>query len=142
MGVNVVQNADGSMDLVGSDNAGLGFINAETEWLAASVDKVFFIAPRHMVVKSITARVETAGTDASAVTAVVKKAASGTAIASGTALHTGSINLKGTAATNQALTLSSTSTDLDIPAGTAIGIDFTGTLTAAAGVVVVSLAAA
>ena len=138
----IKQNDDGSMDLIGSDNAPLGFINAETEWLATSVGKSFFVANRHLIVKSITARVEAAGTDAGGVTAVVRKVPSGTAITSGTALHSGSINLKGTAATNQALTLSTTASDLSIPAGTAIAIDLTGTLTAATGTVTVSLAVA
>ena len=76
------------------------------------------------------------------VTAVIKKAASGTAITSGTALHSSSYNLKGTADTIQSLTLSTTASDLQIAAGTAIGIDFTGTLTAATGVVTITLAPA
>lgn len=80
-----------------------------------------------------------AGTDASAVTAVIKKAASGTAITSGTALHSSTYNLKGTADTVQTLTLSTTASDLRIDAGTAIGIDFTGTLTSATGVVTLLL---
>lgn len=107
------------------------------EWNAASVDKSSFVATRAYKVKAITARVTVAGTDTSAVTAAVKKASSGTAIASGTALHSGTINLKGTANTNQALTVSDD--DAVIAAGQAIGLDFTGTLTAATGVVTVEL---
>ena len=79
------------------------------------------------------------GSDGSAVTAVIKKAPSGTAIASGTALHTGSADLKGTINTNQALTLSATPADLVLAAGDAVGIDCTGTMTAARGVVTVTL---
>lgn len=136
--IKVVQ--DGvSAGLVGVDGGGGEFINIKSEWLASSVDKVFFVATRSYIVKAITARVEVAGTDASAVTASIKKVASGTAIASGTALHSGTVNLKGTAATNQALTLSTTAGVTLIPAGTAIGIDFTGTLTSATGVVTVAL---
>jgi hypothetical protein len=109
------------------------------EWNAASVDKSSFVATRAYRVQKITSRVTAAGTDASAVSAAVKKAPSGTAIASGTALHQGSIDLKGTANTNQALSLSTTTTDLAIAAGDAIGLDVTGTLTAATGVVSVEL---
>ena len=138
---NIIQNGK-DIDLRGTDNADLGFVPVNIVYNASSVDKTDFVANRAYRVKSITGRVEVAGTDGSAVTAVIKKAASGTAIASGTALHSSTFNLKGTAATNQALTLSTTDTDLDIPAGTAIGIDFTGTLTSATGVITVSLAPA
>lgn len=140
MGVNIKQNDDGSMGLQGKDLGEGGFVPINIEWLAASVDKIAFVATRAYTVKAITARVEVAGTDAGAVTASIKKAASATAIASGTALHSGTINLKGTAATNQSLTLSTTDTDLDIAAGDAIGIDFTGVLTAATGAVTITLA--
>lgn len=128
------------MGLQGTDLGDGGFEAIEIEWNASSVDKTSFVATRAYVVKAITSRVDQSGVDAGAVTASVKKAASGTAIASGTALHSGTINLKGTAATNQTLTLSTTKSDLEIPAGTAIGIDFTGVLTSATGVVTVTLA--
>jgi hypothetical protein len=83
--------------------------------------------------------VTVAGTDSGSVTAVVRKVSSGTAIASGTALHSGSFNLKGTADTNQTLTLSTTPSDLIVEAGQALAIDFTGTLTSATGVISVFL---
>lgn len=140
MTISIVQQDDGSLSLQGKDGTNVGAEFAETEYLAASVDKVFFTALRAMRVKAITGRVEAAGTDGGAVTAVVKKAASGTAIASGTALHSGTFNLKGTAATNQSLTLSTTSSDLDLAAGDSIGIDFTGVLTTATGIITVALA--
>lgn len=140
MTVSIVQTDDGSLSFEGKDGTKHGVEFAETEWLAASVDKVFFVATRAYRVKAITARVEAAGTDASAVTGTIKKVASGTAITSGTALHSSTINLKGTAATNQAMTLSTTDTDLNIDAGDAIGIDFAGVLTTATGVVTVALA--
>lgn len=105
----------------------------------APADTTFFTADRAYKVVKVTTRVDTAGTDGGAVTAAVKKAPSGTALASGTALHASTINLKGTAATNQSLTLSSTLTDLDIAAGDSIGLDVTGTPTAAVGSVTVFL---
>lgn len=137
---NLKQNDDGSLGVEGVDTGQGGFINVNIAYSATSVDLTGFVATRSYTVKAITHRVEVAGTDAGAVTVAVKKAASGTGIASGTALHTGTGNLKGTAATNQVLAISATATDLLIPAGTAIGLDFTGVLTTATGVVTITLA--
>lgn len=111
-------------------------------WDPNVADATFFVANRNYRVLAITARVEVAGTDAGAVTATIKKAASGTDIASGTALHSSTIDLKGTVDTNQVLTLSATSSDLDIASGTSIGFDLTGTPTAARGCVTALLAPA
>lgn len=142
MSVNIKQNPTGEAEFFGTDGNPGAIVFANYSWVAASIDSTMFVATRQMRVLGITARVEVAGTDAGAVTAAIKKAASGTDIAAGTALHSGTINLKGTVDTNQVLTLSTTSTDLDIPAGTAIGIDFTGVLTTASGCVTVALAPA
>src|SRR5262245_19257485 len=67
-------------------------ITVNLEWEPTSADKTTYVAPRAGRVLSIVARVEVAGTDGGAVTAEVRKAASGTDIASGTLLHTGTIN--------------------------------------------------
>lgn len=107
--------------------------------LTPPTDLCFFVADRAYRVHSITVRPLVAGTDAGAVTGTVNKAPSGTAIASGTALHTSTFNAKGTINTNQALTLSATSSALNLAAGDALGIDFTGTTTAARGIVTVIL---
>ena len=139
MPISIKQDGDGSAGLVGQDGGAGEFVHVNIEYTASSVDKVAFVATRLFIVKSITGRPTVAGTDGSAVTAVIKKAASATAITSGTALHSSTFNLKGTADTIQALTLSTTASDLAIPSGTAIGIDFTGTLTSATGVVTVCL---
>lgn len=120
-------------------SAGSAIVVASGAWDPNLADVSFFVANRDYRVIGITARIEVAGTDGSAVTGAVKKAASGTDIAAGTALHSSTINLKGTVNTNQALTVSTTYADLDIPAGTAIGLDLTGTPTAARGVVSVFL---
>ena len=136
------QNADASIGIQGSDLDDGAFLSINIEYNASAVDKVAFVATRRYIVKAITGRPTVAGTDGSAVTAVIKKAASATAITAGTALHSSTYNLKGTADTIQALTLSTTASDLEIPAGTAIGVDFTGTLTSATGVVSVVLAPA
>lgn len=140
MAVNLANPATGEMEMVGMDNAERGFIIANAEYVAASVDKTFFLATRAMRVKYIVARPTVAGTDVGAVTAVVRKVPDATAITSGTALHSGTFNLKGTANTNQVLALSTTSSDLDLAAGDALAIDFTGTLTSATGAIIVGLA--
>ena len=120
-------------------NSTLGMMSETGEWIATSVDKVFFVATRKYRVRGITARVTVAGIDAGAVTAQVRKVASATAITGGTLLHTGTINLKGTADTNQVLTLSATAADLEIATGDSIALDFAGTLTSATGGVTVNL---
>jgi hypothetical protein len=118
----------------------LGQFTATYEYTAASlaVDRAFFIANVSCTVVSIILRVDIAGTDVGAVTCQIRKAPSGTAIASGTLLHSGTGNLKGTAATNQVLTLSTTASDLTIPIGTCVGFDLTGVSTAAVGCVTVA----
>lgn len=142
MTINIKQDGDGSAGLQGLDGGAGEFIPVNIRYDAASVDAVAFVATRSYIAKSITVRPTIAGTDGSAVTVAVKKAASGTAITAGTALHSSTGNLKGTADTIQNLTMSTTASDLLIPAGTAIGVDFTGTLTSATGVVTVVLAPA
>lgn len=106
---------------------------------ATPLDNAFFVAHRAYRVHKISVRPLVVGSDAGAVTTTVKKAPSGTAIASGTVLHSSSADLKGTINTNQALTLSATTADLNIAAGDAIGMDTTGTMTAARGVVSLEL---
>lgn len=138
----IKQNTDGGLGIEspGGTTSGAGeFISINIPYTASSVDTVAFVASRAYRVASIIGRPQVIGSDGSAVTAAIKKAASGTAIASGTALHSGTFDLKGTAATNQTLTLSTTAADLVIASGDAIGVDFTGTLTAAVGVITVTL---
>lgn len=59
------------------------------------------------------------------------------ATVAGTALHSGTFNLKGSSDTNQVLAISATSADLDLAEGQALAIDFTGVLTSATGVLTV-----
>lgn len=132
------QNFDGSFGVDGSGSpAGGAFVNASTEYNASSIDKTFFVATRRYYVKAISGSPTVAGSDGGAVTAVIKKASGTTAIASGTALHSSSYNLKGTADTVQNLTV--TEADSMIEVGDRIGVDFTGTLTAAVGTITVAL---
>lgn len=107
---------------------------------ATPIDSPFFVAPRAMRVTKIVGRSLVAGTDGGAVTAVVKKAPSATAVASGTALHTGTIDLKTAADANfAAIGLSATSAALNLAAGDCIGLDVTGTTTAAVGIITLEL---
>lgn len=140
MGVQLKQNADGSMGLQGTDLDEGQFIASNIEYTAASVSKATKLCTRRQVVKQIIGRVTVAGSDAGAVTAQIFAAPSGTALSAGTLLHTGSFNLKGTANANQVLSIAATGVDL--AAGSVIGIVFTGVLTAATGVITVSLAPA
>lgn len=111
-----------------------GLVIASIRYDANIADTIFWIANAPYRVVGIVGRAEVQGSGG-ACTAVIKKAASATAIASGTALHSSTFNLVGTAATNQTLTLSTTATDLDIATGSCIGFDLTGTPTSAVGAV-------
>lgn len=144
-------NADHGCHRYNSTTGGYEFYNG-TSWVAVAtvpvnfvygedlpLDASFFVADRAYRVVAINVRPLVVGSDGGAVTAVAKKVASGTAIASGTALHTGTIDLKGTINTNQALTLSATDANRLLAAGDAVGLDVTGTTTAARGVISVAL---
>lgn len=105
---------------------------------ATPIDTPFFVADRNYTILSAVCRPTVAGTDVGAVTAQLRKTPSGTSIAAGTLLHSGSLNLKGTVDTNQTLTLLTGAT-IVISSGNALGLDVTGTPTAARGVVSVLL---
>lgn len=132
------QNADSSLGIEGSAGGDGGFIPVTLPYTATIVDCTLFTADRPYVVKAIRGRVDVAGTGG-ACTAVIRKVASGTAITSGTALHTSSFNLVGTVNTQQALTLSTTASDLLLAAGDSICFDLTGTATSAVGSMSVTL---
>lgn len=145
MSVNIRQNGDSSLGLVGvsglTNPSGDGFVPVTLNYSASTPDCTMFVADRKYVVKAIRGRVDVAGTGG-ACTAVIRKVASDTALTSGTALHSSSYNLVGTAATNQTLTLSTTTSDLLLDAGDAIVYDLTGTATSAVGAITVHLAPA
>lgn len=127
-------NVQGSDKAAGADS----WFHQSTEYVAASVSKRFFTATRPCRVKSIHGTNTVIGTGGAA-TAVIRKVPSGTAMASGTLLHTGTYNLVGTAETEQVLTLSTTPSDLLMAKGDSLAIIFTGTLTSATGVLTVGL---
>lgn len=128
----IKQGADGALGIEGSAGGDGGFVPVTLNYLATTTDCTIFTADRPYTVKAIRGRVDVAGTGG-ACTAVIRKVPSGTAITSGTALHTGSYNLVGTANAQQTLTLSTTASDLLLAAGDSIAYDLTGTATSAVG---------
>lgn len=135
MGVQLKQNPDGSLGLEGTALDDGRFLSRSVGINAASpATQVIFTATRAMRLKAITYRPEVSGTGG-ACTFVINKAPSGTAISAGTILHTGTFNVAGTAATNQAGTLSATDSVLTLAAGDSVGVIITGTATSAVGAV-------
>lgn len=142
MSVDIKQNADSSLGMVGNaSTGGEGFVPVTINYTASTPDCTFFVADRAYVVKAIRGRVDVAGTGG-ACTAQIRKTPTATAPASGTVLHSGSFNLVGTANANQALTLSTTASDLLLAVGDALSYDLTGTATSAVGSITVHLAPA
>lgn len=147
MSVDIHQGPDGALEMVGDQNttrnptATGGFCTAAINYNVPAADATFFVADRAYVVKGIRGVTDVIGTGG-ACTATIRKVPSGTALASGTALHTGSFNLVGTALTTQTLVVSTTGSDLLLAAGDRIAADFTGTATSAIGCITVSLAPA
>ena len=145
MGVHLKQNPDASAGLQGTDLDEGGFIVLTFPYNATAQASILTLGPavlnRRMIVKAITGVSDAAASNA--VTVSVYKAPSGTAIGSGTLLHTGSFNCQGTANTNQALALSATTGVLDVAAGSRIGAVISGVPGAAgAGAITVTLAPA
>ena len=142
MSVDIHQRADGGLGMAGTGGtANSGFVPASTIYNVPAADFSFFVADRPYVVVGIRGVNDVIGTGG-ACTAVIRKVPSGTALASGTALHSSSFNLVGTAATVQTLTLSTTLSDLQIAAGDRISFDLTGTATSAIGCITVHLSPA
>ena len=141
MSVDLKQSSDGSFGLAGVDAGDGGFIPASLAYTATIADTSFFVADRTYVVKAIRGRVDVAGTGG-ACTAVIRKAPSATAGASGTALHSSTYNLVGTANVNQTLTLSTSDGALRLAAGDCLYFDLTGTPTSAVGSITVTLSPA
>lgn len=104
------------------------------------IDQAFFIADRAYNVISIFEVHKTAGNDAGAVNLQVVKDTSTNAPGAGTDLLTNNTNagfdLKGTASTVQTGTLTATAASLKLAAGDRLSVDFAGTLTTLAGVLV------
>lgn len=106
---------------------------------AAQWTTPFFIADRPYLLLKVTERHETAGSDAGAVTAMLKKVPSGTAPGSGTDMLTAGMSLKTTANTNQSGTVSKDITAIRMVAGDSLAFILTGTPTALVGVTIAVL---
>ena len=108
---------------------------------AGLVDTAFYVANRPMIVTGIQYIHSTAGTNGSAVNLQVTKDTSTDAPGAGTDLLTNNtnagFNCKGTADTVQTGTLTGTAASLRLAPGDRLSVDFSGTLTSLAGVVVV-----
>lgn len=102
---------------------------------ASTVTQAIYVSPWGGVVSSIQGRVRVAGSDGSAVNLKFYKAPSGTAAASGTLLHSGSYDCKGTADANQTLTLVTDLSSLTLAPGDSLNVVLTGTPTSMVGVV-------
>lgn len=104
--------------------------------LLTAPDTGLFTADADCEIVAAYERHETLGTNGSAVTADVVKAASGTAMGSGTSLLASTFDLKATVNTTQSRTLSAgtLASDRIINAGQAVGINFAGTMTDVTGV--------
>lgn len=131
----------GDQDATRNPTATAGWMGASIRYNVPTVDDSFFVADRAYVVKGIRGVNDVIGTGG-ACTAVLRKVPSGTAITAGTALHSGTYNLVGTAATTQVLTLSTTASDLLLATGDRLAVDYTGTATSATGIITVNLSPA
>lgn len=100
---------------------------------AACVDTWLWRADADVEVIAVHKNQAAAGTDAGAVTLMLEKVASGTAIGSGTDILASTLNLKSTADTAVAGTLHGTAANRRIPQGQWLCADFTGVMTAVAG---------
>lgn len=108
--------------------------------LAASVDNYLYTFSRPGKIVDARINLTVAGSDAGAVTLDLKKCPSGTAPASGTSVLASTFNLKSTAATPVAGTLTATQSVRLFEAGDSLSLDFTGTLTALVGVLTLTIA--
>ena len=110
-------------------------------YIASSVaDVQFFTAPVKCEVVSIREVHATAGNDASDVTGTIRRCQGTEAATAGDdLLGSTKIDFKGTALTEQAPALTSTTANLTMDAGDRLSLDVTGTTTTLAGVIITVL---
>lgn len=130
MGQSIKQNTDGSAGLAGPGGGDGEFVTLFMQYDQNSVDLPIFVASRRYIIKSVIGRPTVAGNDAGAVTAGVNVSADGTSTGGGNKCHTSTINLKGTAHTNQVMVMNTDGTEI-VEAGSAVGVNFSGTLSGA-----------
>jgi hypothetical protein len=108
-------------------------LNGSAPATAGNFGTVFMIADAAYELVSVKERHATAGNDGGAVTGMLTKVPSGTAASAGTAMLSAGINLKGTADTNAAGSLSATAANTRLANGDGVAFVLTGTPTALAG---------
>lgn len=104
---------------------------------ASAVDTLAYIATRRVRVTAIKEAHSVVGSSGAAV--VVKKCTGTTAPASGTAVHTGSMDLTATINTVVSPTLATNIATLTLNEGDRLALDFSGTLTNLVGVLVIEV---
>lgn len=100
---------------------------------ADQIDQSCFTANRPFLVYRVNEVHTTAEVTAGTLTAVLRKQTGTQAVGSGTALQSGTFNMKGTAQTVLSGTMTSTEADLILATGDRLGIDFSATATELAG---------
>jgi hypothetical protein len=109
-------------------------------YIAGTVaDVQFWTAPTKCEVVAVREVHVTAGNDAGAVTGTIRRCQGTEAATAGDNLLSTTINLKGTALTEQTPALTATSADLVLEAGNRLSLDVTGTTTTLAGVILTVL---
>jgi hypothetical protein len=114
-------------------------VNFNYDILGNATDQWAFIADTDYELVGARMIPTVAGTDGSAVSADVKKASGTTAVASGTTMLASTFDLKATINTLQTATLSATTANRRVTSGDRIGVDFTGVLTSATGMIQLNL---
>jgi hypothetical protein len=111
-----------------------------THYIAGTVaDVQFWTAPVKCEVVGVREVHAVAGDDAGAVTGTIRRCQGTEAATAGDDLLGTTINLKGTALTEQAPALTATTADLTLEAGNRLSLDVTGTTTTLAGVILTVL---
>ena len=111
-----------------------------THYIASSVaDVQFFTAPVKCEVVAVREIHVTAGSDGGAVTGTIRRCQGTEAATAGDDLLSATINLKGTALTEQTPALTATTANLTLEAGNRLSLDVTGTTSDLAGVIITVL---
>jgi hypothetical protein len=111
-----------------------------THYIASTVaDVQFWTAPVKCEVVAVREVHTTAGTDGSAVTGTIRRCQGTEAATAGDDLLSATIDLKGTALTEQTPALTATTANLTLEAGDRLSLDVTGVTTALAGVILTVL---
>ena len=111
-----------------------------THYIASTVaDVQFWTAPVKCEVVAVREVHATAGTDGSDVTGTIRRCQGTEAATAGDDLLSATIDLKGTALTEQTPALTATTANLTLEAGDRLSLDVTGATTALAGVILTVL---